>query len=168
MAEETKVETVIAPVEETVVDPTEPSVIDQKDEEIAKLKENVENYKHVALKRLGKLPGDAEFLAEADEKTGLTVEEMVKKTLLEREISIAEEEKNKRARQLEKENAELRLALKNRPGGSIGGSSGTTSEVKDNTFSADQLDVLRQKAIRIGADPEKFIEAAKKTLLKNS
>lgn len=136
----------------------------QKDEEIAKLKEDRDNYKNVALKRLGKLPGDADFLEGVDEKTGLTVEEQVKKTLLEREIAKAEADKDAEARRLAKENAELRLALKNRPGSALGGGSGGSVEVKDNIFSNEQIEVLKAKAIRLGADPEKFIENAKKNL----
>lgn len=135
-----------------------------RDAEIAKLKEDRDNYRNVALKRLGKLPGDAGFLEGADEKTGLTVEEQVKKTLLEREIAKAEADKETENRRLAKENAELRLALKNRPGASLGGDSGTSTEVKDNVFSEAQLADLRKRAERLKADPEKFIEAAKRNL----
>lgn len=135
-----------------------------KDAEIVKLKEERENYKKVALKRLGKLPGDANFVAGEDE-SGLTVEEQVKAALIEREISRAEQEKDTEVKRLAKENAELRLAIKNRPGDPIGGGSGGAStEVKDNTFSEAQLTVLREKAKSLNADPEKFIENAKKNL----
>lgn len=144
---------------ESAIDP-----ITAKDEEIARLKEERDNYKTVALKRLGKLEGDADFMA-VDKESGLTVEEQVKKTLLDREIARIEQEKNAESKKLAKENAELRLALKNRPGSSIGGDSGTTTEVKDNVFSATQIEALRAKAIRLKADPEKFIENAKKNLL---
>lgn len=139
-----------------------------KDEEIVKLKEDRDNYKNVALKRLGKLPGDAEFLEGTDEKTGLTVEEQVKKTLLEREIAKAEESKDNEAKRLARENAELKLALKNRPGGSIGSDGGDSTTVKDNVFSPAQLEVLRATAKRINADPEKFIENAKTNIANRS
>ncbi len=56
--------------------------------------------------------------------------------------------------------------MKNRPGDSIGGEGGTIVEVKDNVFSAAQLDALRKKAIALKADPEKFIEKAKANLRK--
>jgi hypothetical protein len=137
----------------------------ERDEQIAKLKEERDNYKNVALKRLGKLPGDAGFIETADEKTGLTVEETVKKTLLEREIAQAEAVKEAENQKLAKENVELRLALKNRPQASNGGGGGESLEVKDNVLSEQQIEVLRQKAIRLKADPEKFIETAKKNLL---
>lgn len=156
---EKKVVEVITPVE--VEKPTEPDVIALKDEEIAKLNRDLSSYKTVALKRLGKLPGDQEFLDESKE-SGLTVEEQVRKILIEKEISLREQEKNAEIKRINQENAELKLALKNRPQSSIGGDSGTSLEVKDNVFSEAQLIVLRQKAARLKADPEKFIEAAKK------
>lgn len=165
MADEIKVEVVVEPKAEVAeATETETDIITQKDEEIAKLRDDLANYKNVALKRLGKLPGDAEFIENADEKTGLTVEETVKKTLLEREIALAEQDKDARARQLEKENAELRLALKNRPGSGLGGDSGSSTEVKDNVFSAAQIENLKERAKRLGADPQEFIERAKKNI----
>lgn len=136
-------------------------------EENARLSEERDNYKNVALKRLGKLPGDAEFLSQNDD-TEFSVAEQVKIQLLEREVS-----KNKEAEKIEidrmrRENAELRLAIKNRPGSSIGSDSGSSSKTKDNVFSAAQLEVLRNKALRLKADPEKFIQAAKNNLSKRS
>lgn len=140
------------------------TLLTAKDAEIAKLQEDLGNYKNVALKRLGKLPGDAGFVA-GDEDTGLTVEEQVKAALLEREISIKQAEKDTEIRRLAKENAELRLAAKNRPGDATGGGSGgPTTEVKDNTFSPAQLEELKKRAIKLKADPEKFIENARKNL----
>jgi hypothetical protein len=137
-----------------------------RDEQIAKLKEERDNYKNVALKRLGKLPGDAGFIETADEKTGLTVEETVKKTLLEREIAQAEAVKEAENQKLAKENAELRLALKNRPQASNGGGSGESLEVKDNVLSEQQIAVIRAKAERLKVkDVNAFIETAKKNLL---
>ncbi len=138
-----------------------------KDAEIAKLAEERDNYKKVALKRLGKLPGDADFLESADQKTGLTVEEQVKKVLLEEEIVKAQKVKDDLIKDQAKKISELTLALKNRPSPSIGGGSGESIEVKDNVLTSQQIEVLRAKAIRLKADPEKFIENAKKNLLKN-
>jgi hypothetical protein len=146
---------------ETIV---EEDPITKKDEEIAKLKEERDNYKNVALKRLGKLPGDAEFLA--DGTTELSVAEQVKIALLDKEIEKANQDKEAEARRLAKENAELRLALKNRPGQSIGGDSGASAEVKDNVFSPEQIADLKKRAERLKADPEKFVENAKQNLLR--
>lgn len=137
-------------------------------EENKKLQEERDNYKNVALKRLGKLPGDADFLNK-DGGEELSVEEQVRIQLLEREIQKTREAEQKEIERIRRENAELRLAFKNRPGSSgIGGDGGSSVEVKDNVFSKDQLEVLRQKALRLKADPEKFIEKAKQNFLNNT
>ncbi len=163
MADDKK-DVVVEPVVE--IDP-----ITAKDEQIAKLTEERDNYKHVALKRLGKLPGDSDFVANADEKTGLTVEEQVRKTLIDNELKKAQDEKEAEAHKLVKENAELRLALKNRPGGSIGnGGSGETTVVKDNILSEQQIATIRSKGEKLKLSGEKldaFVEKAKVNLLKN-
>lgn len=153
---------VVAAVAEAVVaDP-----IAEKDKEIARLAVERDNYKNVALKRLGKLPGDADFVAGVDEKTGLTVEETVRKTLIEQDLMKAEGERNAEVARIVRENSELKLALKNQPGQGLGGDSGTSAEVKDNVFSPAQIAELTARAKRIGAEPEKFVEAAKENLLK--
>jgi hypothetical protein len=142
------------------------AVLAEKDAEITKLKDERDNYKNVALKRLGKLPGDADFVAGVDESTGLTVEEQVRKALLETEIAKAEAVKEGDNRRLARENAELRLALKNQPGNGLGsGGSEEGSVVKDNVFSEAQIADLRKRAAVVKADPEKFIENAKKNFL---
>jgi len=144
---------------ETELDP-----IAAKDVEIAKLKDDLKNYRNVALKRLGKLPGDAEFMG--GQGTEISVEEQVKMALLDHEITRAQQDKETEIRRMAKENAELKLALKNRPGQSISGGSGEGSsvEVKDNVFTEAQLADLRARATRLKSDPEKFIEQAKKNL----
>ena len=136
--------------------------IASRDEEIAKLKEERDNYKTVALKRLGKLPGDAEFFDKDKSESGLTTEEIVKQTLLEREIARKEQEKEADYKRMARENAELKLALKNRPGsGTIGNDAGASADVKDNVFSPSQIEALTAKAKRLKVDPAKFIEKAK-------
>ena len=134
-----------------------------KDTEISKLKSDLENYKNVALKRLGKLPGDADFAA-GENGTELSVAEQVRIALMDNEINKAQTDKDNEIIRIAKENAELRLALKNRPGGALGNSSGSSAEVKDNVFSPAQIESLRERAARLNADPEKFIDAAKKNL----
>lgn len=142
--------------------------IDERDAKIKKLEEERDNYKAVALKRLGKLPADAEFLDEnADPETGLTVKEIVKNTLLEREIALAKAEKELEVKRLARENAELRLALKNRPDGGMGSASGESAEVKDNVFSSQQIAALTARAKVLKIDPQKYIEKAKQNLSKN-
>lgn len=137
-----------------------------KDEEIKKITEERNNYRNVALKRLGKNAGDADFVAGQDETTGLTLQESIRQALLDREFDRLISEKDAEVTAIAKKNAELILALKNRPGGStIGGGSGESSEVKDNVFSSEQIAALTARAKQLGADPTKFIEATKKNLL---
>jgi len=134
-------------------------------EENARLSEERDNYKAVALKRLGKLPGDADFLNK-DGGEELSVAEQVRLQLLDREIQKTREAETKEIERIRRENAELRLAAKNRPGSSIGGGgSGSSVEVKDNVFSEAQLSFLRAKALKLKADPEKFIQSAKDKLI---
>jgi len=154
---------VIVPAVEVIpeVDP-----IAAKDEEIAKLTEERDNYKNVALKRLGKLPGDADFVA--GEKTELSVEEQVRITLLDNEIKKVNQEKEAETKRIIKENAELRLALKNRPSASIGGGSGDAIEVKDNILSEQQIIKIKETAVRLKVkDVDAYVEQAKKNILAN-
>ncbi len=134
-------------------------------EALAKAQEERDNYKNVALKRLGKLPGDAEFL-DKDGKGELSVEEQVRIALLDREVESANKVKDTAEAKLIKENSELRLALKNQPGSALGGGgAGADLAVNDSVFSEAQLVDLRARAVRLKADPEKFIENAKKNIL---
>lgn len=152
--EETIVETPAAP------DPEDP--IAARDAKIKKLEIERDNYRKVALKRLGKLPNDAEFIAGGD--TILTVEDQVKLALMNEEIQKVIGEKDKVARDLVKENKELRLALKNRPGASQSGGSGDSLEVKDNILSDAQIKTLTARATRLGVDPKGYIDNFKKNL----
>lgn len=148
---------------EVIVDEVvEADPVTKLQEENAKLIEERDNYKAVALKRLGKLPGDADFLGDGE----LTVAEQVRLALLDKEIETNKKAEREATAKILRENSELRLALKNRPNQSIGGSdNGSTVEVKDNVFSNEQIEALKKKAIALKADPDKFIENAKKNLL---
>lgn len=137
----------------------------EKDAKIAKLMEERDNYKAVALKRLGKLPGDADFLAGEDGQKELTVAEQVRLILLDKEIDAAEKAKEDETKRIVRENSELKLALANRPQESIGGESGGDKEVKDNVFSVEQIKVLKERAKRLKTDPDKFVESAKRNFL---
>src|SRR5574343_618290 len=117
----------------------EPDPIAERDAKIAKLEEERDNYKAVALKRLGKLPGDAEFLADGDEeKKELPVSEQVRLALLDKEIEAEKKAKDDDFKRIVRENSELKLALKNRPETSLGGDNSSGGEVKDNVFSESQ------------------------------
>lgn len=139
----------------------------QKDAEIAKLIEERDNYKKVALKRLGKLEGDEAFMAGDKDEKGLTVAEQVREELLKKEISIKEQEREAEVKRILRENNELRLALKNRPDNGVGGGSNSGAEVKDNVFSQSQTDALIARAKKLGIDPEKYVARAKLNLSKN-
>lgn len=151
---------------EATLEVTAESILAAKDTEIAKLTEERDNYKNVALKRLGKLPKDADFVGEADE-SGLTVEERVKQTLIEDRIAAATRDKEAEVTRIAKENAELRLALKNRPSPSIGGDSNSGTEVKDNVLTDTQIAAMTARAKTLRLDPEKYIARAKENLQKN-
>lgn len=135
-------------------------------EKLAKAEEDRDNYRTVALKRLGKLPGDAEFLG--NESKELSVAEQVKIALLDSEVEKVRASEKIEIERIRKENAELRLAIKNRPGSSIGGSSGGGAEVKDNVFSEQQIVTLRARATKLKIDPEKYIATAKANLARRS
>ncbi len=136
-----------------------------RDAKIAKLEEERDNYKAVALKRLGKLPGDADFLATEEGQKELSVAEQVRLALLDREVETERKAREDETKKIIRENNELKLALKNRPDPSLGGDSGSGTEVKDNVFSAEQIKVMKEKAIRLKVDPDKFVESAKKNFL---
>jgi hypothetical protein len=150
-----------AVVVETIIEKDELTIIRER---LSKVEEERDNYKNVALKRLGKLPGDAEFLGAESE---LSVAEQVRLELLNREVEIARQADRDIAVKLSKENAELRLAFKNQPGSSIGGDSTGSQEVKDNVFSEAQLVAMRERARRLKLDPERYIENTKLNLQKS-
>lgn len=151
--------------EQAVADEMANSELVKLQEKLAKAEEDRDNYKKVALQRKGKLPGDVDFFKDEGE---LSVAEQVRIALLERDVEkVREAEKTENARLL-RENSELRLAAKNRPGSSIGSDSGSSGDVKDNVFSQAQIDVLTAKAKRLNADPVKFIQNAKENLMKRA
>ena len=139
-------------------------------EELRRVSEERDNYKKVALKRLGKLPGDAEFIAGDTENGELSVEEQVRLALLDREIQKTRESEQFEMKRIVRENAELRLAAKSKSDMALGGDSGSGAgaTVKDSVFSEAQLADLRKRAERLKADPEKFIESARANILKRS
>ena len=92
---------------------------------------------------------------------------LFKKVLLDNELFKAQAEKDGVIKDQAKKISELTLALKNRPGSGTGGGSGDSQEVKDNVFSEQQLENLRQRATRLKVDPEKFIENARANILKH-
>lgn len=162
-------EPVIDPKPAEVVPPVvdENDIIAQKDAEIARLIVERDNYKNAALARKGKLPADSEVFS--DENFEAFMEDKIKSVLADKELAKKEQEREAEVNRLRRENSELRLAAQNRPGASMSGSgSGSSVEVKDNVFTQGQIEELTKKAKRLGADPVKFIEAAKQNLARRA
>lgn len=130
-------------------------------EKLAKAEEDRDNYRKVALQRKGKLPADDEYFKDENE---LSVAEQVRIALQDSEIENIRKQEQQEKQRLIRENSELRLAIKNKPGSSIGSGGGNDLEVKDNVFNEKQLEELRKRAIRLNVDPEKFIENTKRNL----
>lgn len=160
MIEEIKTE-VVAPVVEASVEEDKLALVEA---ELEKAKEDRDNYKAVALKRLGKLPNDAEFMGEGSKDIDALIAEKVQIALMDKEVSRKETERLAEIDKIRKENVELRLALKNQPGKSVGGSSGGGMEVKDNVFTPDQILKMHERATKLKIDPVKYVESAKKNL----
>ena len=150
--------------EETTQETVEKDELTLIREQLAKTEQERDNYKTVALKRKGKLPNDEAYFANEDDEE-LTIDERIRLAVLDREVELQRQAEKDAQEKIIRENAELRLALKNRPSNSIGGSgSGETTSVPDNVFSETQLQELTARAKRIGADPEEFIKRAKQNL----
>ena len=161
MADEIKTE-VVAPV--VIPEVVEEDRLALVEAELEKAKEDRDNYKAVALKRLGKLPNDAEFMGEGSKDIDTIIAEKVQIALMDKEVSRKETERLAEIDKIRKENVELRLALKNQPGKSVGGSSGGGMEVKDNVFTSDQILAMHARAAKLKIDPVAYVESAKKNL----
>lgn len=111
---------------------------------IAKIAEERDNYKKGMLKAKGKIPD------EEDEEEGPDVREIARQealaVLADTDYVKATTERDTIISKIAKENAELRLALQNKPGTGIGsGSNQDTQKVKDNVLSEDQERDLRAR-----------------------
>lgn len=138
-----------------------------KEAEIRKLTEDRDNYRAVALKRLGKLPGDGKLLdGEGSKEIASMIEEQVRAALIDRELDRTVKERDDKITALAKENSELRLAMNNRPGNGLGGGgSGAGVDVKDNVFSETQITEMTKRAQRLKMDPVTYIAKAKSVIL---
>ncbi len=141
------------------------AIIAQKDAELAKVRQERENYRRGMLKAKGKLPedpqSDTDDLEDPDERTRRIVQETMLST---KEVQLQAEKDATYAAVL-KRNKELETALKNR--GQITSTSGDGANQDkpegktDNYFSNDQIAALRAK----GYDDAK-IETLKKNMAK--
>ena len=169
-AVETKVEVAATPQETKVETPsqTQPEVdyeaeLQKKDAEIAKVREEKDNYRKGMLKAKGKLPEEDDNSSEEDLDS--KIDRKVQERLLQTREAQVQSEKDALVLSLAKKNKELTLALKNR--GQINTSSGQGSNQErpegkvDNVLSNDQLASLKAR----GWDDKK-IEEFKKNLNK--
>ncbi len=131
------------------------AIMAAKDEELAKVKLEKENYRKGLLKAKGKIP-DVEV---TDDDTTETQEEMTRRIVREEQLAGQEAqlsaEKDAALAAIIKQNQELRLAMKSQNAVGSGGVSGNQAknEIKVTTdfFSAEQLADLKKRNL----DPEK-------------
>lgn len=160
-----KTETVaeIAPAQSTEVDYE--AVLAQKDAEIAKVREEKENYRKGMLLAKGKIPGDYQVDNGDPEDQESMTRRIVQETMLSTKEAQLHAEKDLALKAVLKQNKELQTALKNRGQISSGSSEGSNQDKpegkKDNYFSNEQIASLRAK----GYDDKK-IELLKKNMTK--
>lgn len=155
---------------ETVVTPTTTEVdyealLKQKDDELAQVRTEKDNYRKGLLKAKGKIPVDYQADTDEPEDAESMTRRIVQETLLSSKESQLQAEKDQALKAVLKRNKELEIALKNRE--QINSSSGDGSNQekpegkKDNYFSNDQISALRAK----GYDDKK-IETLKENMRK--
>ncbi len=141
------------------------AVLASKDAELAKVREEKENYRKGLLKAKGKLPEEHQMDSGEPEELDALIDRKVSERMLSTKEAQLQAEKDQALKAVLKRNKELETALKNR--GQITSSSGEGSNQekpegkKDNYFSNDQLNALRAK----GYDDKK-IEELKKNMSK--
>ncbi len=158
---ETNVEN--APVQQEVVDYE--AILAQKDAELAKVRDEKENYRKGLLKAKGKLPGDYQADTDEPEDAESMTRRIVNETLLTSKEAQLQSDKDQALRAVLKRNKELETALKNRSQITSTSGEGSNQEKpegkRDNYFSNDQISALRAK----GYDDAK-IETLKKNMAK--
>lgn len=167
---EAKVETAVSQ-SEVVTTPNVTEVdyeaeLAKKDAEIAKVRDERENYKKGLLKAKGKLPDEDDNSLNDEEDIDSKVKRLVQEQLLETREAQTLAEKDVLVLNLAKKNKELTLALKNRAQVSSNSGQGSNQEKveskSDNILSNDQLSSLKAR----GWDDKK-IEEYKKNLVRN-
>ncbi len=165
---ETEVKIADASQKDVVTSTTEvdyEAILKQKDEELAQVAEERNNYRKGLLKAKGKLPEDDQTETGDSETMEAIIDRKVQEKFLSTKEAQLQIEKDQTISALIKRNREVETALKNR--GQISSSSGEGSNQdkpegkKDNYFSNDQISALRAK----GYDDAK-IETLKKNMAK--
>ena len=140
-------------------------LLDEKDQEIAKISSDKENYRKGLLSIKRKLKNqEVQPEDDGEGETPISNEEsirtIIREELLSSQIDKAKAEKDALISKMAKELSEAKLALKNRPTSSTtaAGSNQDKLEVEQKFFSEEQLAELKAK----GLDPAKVIENMKK------
>lgn len=141
----------------------------ERDERIAKLTTDRDNYRKGMLKNKGKLPTEEE--QEVDElSTEEKMRKIAKEEFLNTEIAKELEAKKEDLAILAKENKELRVAVKNSNKSNLSpdgiGSDSSKNEEKD-TFSPQKIAQLRARARQLGIDEDYYIKTARKNVGKS-
>lgn len=168
---ETKVETAIAQPEAAVT-PTAAQVdyeaeLKKKDEELAQIRTEKENYRKGMLKAKGKLPEEEELDSSTPEGLDALIDRKVQEKMLSTKEAQLNAERDFALQGIIKRNRELEVALKNR--GQITSASGLGANQdkpegkSDSYFSNDQIADLKKR----GFDDKK-IEELKKNMSKLS
>lgn len=149
----------------TVTEVDYEAILAQKDAEIAKVREEKDNYRKGLLQAKGKLPEETVIDTQNPEELEALIDRKVSERLLNTKEAQLQADKDNALKAVLKRNKELELALKNRgqiTSTSAQGSNQDKPEVKtDNYFSQDQITALKAK----GWDDKK-IEEAKKNMSK--
>lgn len=154
---------VITPVQENKGDIDFAKSISEKDAKIAQLtKERDDFHKGMNLWRTrARQNTDSELQETDDEKIARIAEEKAKEIILQTELAKANSEKEELIKKMATENAELKLALKNKAVTTTSqGSNLDKGEIKPEFFSKEQLEELKKRFPN--ADPNKVIENLKR------
>ena len=143
------------------------AIIKQKDEEIAKISSDRDNYRRVALSKKGKSPDDG---GETEEER---IQRIVKEQLYETEIGKLSKEKDEIIKSATQEIKELKVALKSRAQVGVSAGQGANQDhldVKTDFWTEEQKSQLRKTYNNLPVDKkdsfESFLEKAKTNYLK--
>jgi hypothetical protein len=142
------------------------ALLKEKDEKIAKITADKDNYRKMALKYK---KGEEEVEPELSDEEKLRA--IVKEELFNSDLAQAQREKDDLLAKLVRENKELKIANKNSvksnlsPGG-VGYDSSKKDEEKSE-FSPQKIAQLKRRAVERGIDPEYYVKIARKNVGKS-
>lgn len=138
-----------------------------KDDRIAKLQSERDNYRSMGLK-YKKAAGQDGDVAIDEEKIRQIAQQAAQDEILGSELAWANAEKDEFIRKMAKENTELRATVANKAqiSNMPGGASQPNDKVTVEKLASDQKAELEAKARELGVDPAKFIAKAVENLAK--